>query len=49
MFVDGFGSQYAKFINSDSHASDYMLHPHVKQLDDTHQPLAVDGGTLHVY
>lgn len=53
MFVAGLGCQYAKFINSGCHASDYMLHPHVKQLDDTHQPLAVNGdctaGTLHTY
>ena len=53
MFVSGSGSLYAKFFNSGCHASDYMLHPHVRQLDDTHQPPAVNGnrtaGTLHVY
>lgn len=53
LVVTGSVSHNAKFINSGFYASDYMLHPHVKQLDDTCQPLAVDGdctaGTLHVY
>lgn len=52
MFVVGLVFKYAKYINQGCHASDYMQHPHVKQLDDAHQPLAVDGdctaGTLHV-
>ena len=36
MFVAGLAPQYAKFINPGCHASDYMLHPRVKQLDDRH-------------